>query len=107
LFFGGEAFGVSQRDDLKSAVSTSLSYVKQETVDPAKRLGGLLVWGIVASVLTAFGFVLVALGLLRVLQDETGSTFHGHLNWLPYLITLVVVGVVLGITLARIGKRGR
>ncbi|MCL5972845.1 MAG: phage holin family protein [Ferrimicrobium sp.] len=97
---------MSQRDDLKSAVSMSLSYVKQETIDPVKRLGGLLLWGVVASVLTAFGFVLVALGLLRLLQDETGSAFHGHLNWLPYLITLVVVGIVLAVTFKRIGKRG-
>ncbi|WP_298335362.1 phage holin family protein [Ferrimicrobium sp.] len=98
---------MSQRDDLKSAVSTSLQYVKQETIDPAKRLGGLLVWGVIASILTAFGFVLVALGLLRLLQDETGTTFQGHLDWLPYLITLVVVVVVLALTLKRIGKRGK
>jgi hypothetical protein len=101
----GEVVGVGHRDDVKSAFSTSLRYVKQETVDPAKRLGGLLLWGIVGSVLTAFGFVLVALGLLRLLQDETGSTFRGHLDWLPYLITLVVVTAVLAITLTRIGKR--
>jgi uncharacterized membrane protein YidH (DUF202 family) len=107
LIFDGEAFDVSQRDGVKSAVSTSLQYVKQETIDPAKRLGGLLAWGLIASILTAFGFVLVALGLLRLLQDETGSAFQGHLNWLPYLITLVVVVVVLAVTLKRIGKRGR
>jgi hypothetical protein len=103
---------VSQRDDLRSALSLSVRYVKQETLDPAKRLGGMLLWGLVGSVTTAFGVILVALGVLRLLQDETGSTFTGHLDWLPYLITLVVVGAAIALAVSRIGgsasrKRGR
>jgi len=103
---------VSQRDDLRSALSLSIRYVKQETLDPAKRLGGLVLWGVVGAITTAFGMILVALGVLRLLQDETGSTFAGHLDWLPYLITLVVVAAAIGLALSRIGgkrsgKRGR
>lgn len=103
---------MSQRDDLRSALSLSVRYVKQETLDPAKRVGGLLLWGLVAAIATAFGAILVALGVLRLLQDETGTTFAGHLDWLPYLITLAIVALGIGIAISRIGsgtsgKRGK
>lgn len=103
---------MSQRDDLRSALSLSLRYVKQETLDPAKRLGGMVLWGMVGAVATAFGTILVALGVLRLLQDETGTAFAGHLDWLPYLITLVVVAAAIAAAMTRIGgkasgKRGR
>jgi hypothetical protein len=103
---------VSQRDDLRSALSLSLRYVKQETLDPAKRLGGMVLWGLVGAITTAFGTILVALGVLRLLQDETGTIFSGHLDWLPYLITLVVVAAAIAVAITRIGgkasrKRGR
>ena len=40
--------------------------------------------------------MLLLLGVLRVLQTETGTVFEGSLSWLPYLITAVFGLVVLG-----------
>ncbi len=96
---------MSQREDLKGAISLSLQYLKQETVEPLRSLVGMVVWGVISAIVTAFGVILVALGLLRLLQSETGSSFQGHLNWLPYLITLVIVGIALVGVVSRIGKR--
>ncbi len=92
-------------DDLRGVIGLAARYVKQETLDPVKQLAKLLIYGIVATLATAAGVILLVLGILRLLQTETGTTFTGHLVWLPYLITVVVLGVVIAFALARIGKR--
>ena len=65
------------------------AYAKQETVGPLQRLGRYLGFGLGGSVVIATGCILLLLGLLRVLQTETGSTFTGSWSWAPYAITLV------------------
>ncbi|MHB8190048.1 MAG: phage holin family protein [Ferrimicrobium sp.] len=98
---------VEERSDLRAAISLSLRYLKQETVGPSKRLGGLLAFGLIGSVLISTGVVLLGLGVLRFLQSETGSTFTGHLDWVPYLITAVLLIVVAALVALRVGKRRR
>jgi Putative Actinobacterial Holin-X, holin superfamily III len=66
------------------------AYAKQETLDPLKRLGRYLGFGVGGSVLIATGFVFLMLAGLRVLQVETGSTFTGSWSWAPYAIVIVV-----------------
>lgn len=77
------------------AVQLVIDYVKQETLEPLKGLGRFLAAGVAGSLALCVGVVLLLLGLLRLLQSETGSSFTGHLSWLPYLIVTVVgLGVV-------------
>ena len=75
----------------------ALAYLKQETVEPAKGLGRFVVFGVTGSVVLGIGLVLLLLGGLRALQDETGTAFTGNLTWAPYAITaggsLVLVAV--------------
>jgi len=78
-------------------------YAEQETLDPLRGLGRFVAFGVVGSMLLAVGVVLLLLGLLRLLQTETGSTFTGNLSWIPYLITAAAAAVVLGLTAWRIG----
>ena len=81
-----------------------VDYVKQETLDPLKGLGRFVVAGIVGSVALAAGLVVLSVGFLRLLQTETGSTFTGHLSWLPYVIcavALVAVGVAAAVAIGR------
>ena len=52
----------------------------------------------------AAGAVLLLLALLRALQTETGSSFTGHLSWLPYLIVAAVAIAVMGLAAWRITK---
>ena len=80
-----------------------LRYVKQETVDPIKALGRYVVFGVAGSLLFGIGLVLLATALLRALQTEM-STFHGNLNWVPYVIVAVGALLVLGFTGFRIAK---
>lgn len=84
-----------------------VAYAKQETIEPLKGLLRFVAFGIAGTTLLALGMLLWVLALLRALQTETGSTFTGHLSWLPYLITLVAAGMVAGLGARAIGSHKR
>ncbi len=75
----------------------TIDYAKQEISDPVKGLGRYLLWGSLSMLLIGLGMVLLAIGALRALQTETGSTFTGSFTWAPYGIVLSGALVVLGI----------
>ena len=75
----------------------TVDYAKQEIKDPVKGLGTYLLWGSISMLLVGFGMVLLAIGGLRALQTETGSTFTGSLSWAPYGIVLLSATFALGI----------
>jgi len=81
-----------------------VDYIKQETLDPLKGLGRFVAAGVAGSVALSVGLVILSVGLLRVLQGETGSTFTGNLSWIPYLICAVVVVAVAAVALLSIRK---
>jgi predicted cobalt transporter CbtA len=84
-------------ETISDIVELLKAYAKQETLEPIKRLGRYLGFGVAGSFIMATGFVLLMLAALRALQTETGSTFTGSWSWAPYAIVLVVsmlVGVV-------------
>lgn len=71
-----------------------VAYVKQETIDPIKGLGRYVALGVAGSVLLGIGLIAVFLGILRLLQTETGSAFDGNWSFVPYVITLVACGIM-------------
>jgi hypothetical protein len=75
-----------------------VDYVKQETVVPLKQLGRYIGFGIVGSFLLGLGTVLLAVGGLRALQTETGTTFTGDWSWAPYGIVFVALMVGAAVT---------
>ena len=75
-----------------------VAYARQETVDPLKRLGRFLGFGVPGAFLTGMGLILLALAGLRALQTETDDAFDGDLTWVPYGI--VLVGCVLAAALS-------
>ena len=84
-----------------------VAYAKQETIEPVKALGVYLLWGAIGSIMLSIGLVLLVLGLLRVLQEETAPHFTGSLSFVPYLITLVVCAIVAGLAARAIGSAKR
>lgn len=82
----------------------TISYAKQETVDPLRGLGRYVGFGVGGSFVLAIGLGMCGLALLRFLQTETGTWFTGNLNWLPYLITLVVLSIVIVVALMAVKK---
>lgn len=80
-------------------------YAKQETLEPLKGAGRWLAFGLAGSVVLILGGIALTLAMLRVLQEETGSTFTGNLSWVPHTLTLTAVILVIGLLAARITKR--
>jgi hypothetical protein len=76
--------------------SLTIDYAKQEIKDPLTGLVAYVAWGIATMVLVGLGSILLAIGALRALQTQTGSTFTGSLSWAPYGIVLAGAVVVLG-----------
>lgn len=88
--------------------SMVLSYLHQHTLQPAKGLARFVAFGVAGSMVIGLGLVVVLVGMLRILQVHTGSTFSGNLSWLPYVITagacfLIAAGAVA----AAISRAGR
>lgn len=88
-------------DDVTDLVK---SYASQELVDPLKALGRFLGFGVAGAVLLGLGIMLLAVGLLRLLQVELADTFDGNWSFVPYAIVVVVGAIVIGLFASRIGK---
>jgi hypothetical protein len=93
---------VSSRDagpasEANELVSLLWRYVLQETTGPLKSLGRVLGFGSAAALMFGIGGVLGLIGLLRVLETETGSWFTGSLTWVPYVLTLVAGCIVIAL----------
>jgi hypothetical protein len=84
------------------AVQLTIDYVKQETITPLKGLGKFLGWGVSGSVALAVGVLLLLVGILRLLQDETGSALRGNWSWVPYFAVGVLGAGVIGLAAWRI-----
>ncbi|MCA1693033.1 MAG: hypothetical protein ABR540_05110 [Acidimicrobiales bacterium] len=82
-----------------------VGYVKQETVEPIKGVGRFIALGLAGSALVGLGLVVLFLGVLRLLQEETGDAFSGHLSFVPYLITLVACGAVAGAAVKALSRK--
>lgn len=81
------------------------TYVRQETVDPIKGVGRFVAYGVAGALLVGVGVVLLSVGVLRVLQAETDTTFTGNLTWIPYGIVFVVMLIGGALSLKAISAR--
>ena len=72
-------------------------YVLQEPVGPLKTIGRTLGFGAGAAVMLGIGGVFLLVGVLRVLETETGTMFTGDWSWAPYFLTIVAGLIVLGV----------
>ena len=83
-------------------------YLRQETLEPIKDLGRFVLFGMVGSAVLVTGLTLLLIGLLRGLQEETGTTFTGNLTWVPYGICALSGLTVAGLAVAAVTRgRGR
>jgi len=80
--------------ELKTLV---VEYTKQETLDPLIGLGRYAGFGVGGAVLLGVGYLFVAMGSLRILQTETGTTFTGNWSWVPYAIVVAGSAVIAGL----------
>lgn len=83
-----------------------VSYGKQETIDPLKQLGRFVGFGLPAMYLLGIGIVLLLIGLLRVLQMETGPHLTGNWSWVPYVATLGAALLFAGLAVLAMFRYG-
>jgi hypothetical protein len=84
------------------AFQLTVDYLKQEVVEPLRGLGRFLYMGIAGSFFLAFGLLLILLGVLRLLQTETGTALDGDWSWVPYAATVLLGIVVIAVAALRI-----
>jgi hypothetical protein len=90
----GETQGLRRSGD--DALKLTVDYFKQEALDPLKGLGRFLLWGLTGSLAIAVGILLVLVGILRLLQTQTGTALTGDWSWVPYFAVAVLgVGVAV------------
>ncbi len=109
-FMSGKGDGkhASPREEGAELFDLLRRYVIQETITPIRTVGRTLLFGGAAATLLGLGTVLLLLGVLRVLQTETGRAFAGTWSWVPYPITAILGLVVVGgFGFALLRSRGR
>ncbi len=84
------------------AFQLTVDYLKQETVDPLRGLGRFLYMGIAGSFFLAIGILLILIGILRLLQTETGTALTGDWSWVPYAVVVVLGTGIIGLAAWRI-----
>jgi hypothetical protein len=94
----------SPRANLSETFTLIRRYVVQETLTPLRTLGRLLAYGLAGALLSTLGLVFALIGVLRVLETETGSAFAGNWAFAPYLLTAAVGAAVIGL-LVLVGLR--
>ena len=83
----------------------TVSYAKQETIDPLRSIGRFIGFGVTGSFVLGVGLCMLGLGFLRLLQTETDDTFTGNWSWAPYLITMVVLLLFAGLAARAIKEK--
>ncbi|MFW2382989.1 MAG: hypothetical protein ACN4GZ_14645 [Acidimicrobiales bacterium] len=93
-------------DEAKELQTMLVDYAKQETVEPLKTLGRYLSAGLGGAVLIFMGVMFVGLGVLRVLQSQTGDAFEGlgFLSLVPYLGSMLVMSLLVLVILLAMSK---
>ncbi len=97
--------GGSVVEEIEELAGMVRSYAYQETVEPLKRVGRFLAFGVSGAVGIAIGLSFALVGLLRLFETETHGTFAGRLSWVPYLLVAVVALVLVGVTAWQIPRR--
>jgi membrane protein DedA with SNARE-associated domain len=82
-----------------------VAYAKQETIDPLKGLGRYVAYGILGAVLLGSGLFFLSMGVLRVLQTQTGDAFADWRSFLPYLIVVALLLILAYIAYVAASKR--
>ena len=104
--------GSVERDDKslpelgKELIDLTVTYAKQETIDPLRTVGRRVGLGVLGSGLASVGLIFLLVGVLRLVQVE--ARLAGLMSWVPYLAAIVVAGAVAAFALKQIGgSRGR
>ncbi len=90
----------------KELIDLTVTYAKQETIDPLRTIGKRVGLGVLGSAIASVGLIFLVVGVLRLVQVE--ARLGGTMSWVPYLAAFLVAGAVAALALKQIGGgRGR
>jgi hypothetical protein len=90
----------------KELIDLTVTYAKQETLDPLRSLGKQARNGVLGSALASVGLIFLLVGVLRLVQVE--ARLRGAWSFVPYVAALAVAAAVAGFCFKQIGGgRGR
>ena len=87
----------------RELIDLTVTYAKQETIEPLKALGPRIGWGVLGAGVASVGLVFLLVGILRLVQVE--ARLRGLWSFLPYLAAALVAGGVAAVAVKRIGGR--
>ena len=85
-------------------VDLVVAYARQETIEPLRGAGRWILWGVVSMAFVSVGMVLVALGLLRLVQDVSSEVFDGAWSFVPYVFGTVFAVLVVAVALFQVRR---
>jgi hypothetical protein len=80
------------------------TYAKQETIGPLRGAGRWIGMGAAGAVALGTGLCILLLGLLRLLQTETGFDTSEYWSWVPYVIVFVVGALFAVLAILQVNK---
>jgi hypothetical protein len=83
-----------------------VEYAKQETVEPLLALRKYVGFGLLGAVLLGMGSLFLQIGILRLLQEQTGASLTGNWSWVPYFV-VIITSLTVAALLFKIGTRKR
>jgi multisubunit Na+/H+ antiporter MnhB subunit len=92
--------------EARELVDLVVGYAKQETVDPIKRLGKTVAFGVAGAALVGIGGVFLSMAALRAMEEETDFFYEHNLTWLPYFILTILLFAAAGISWTGLGPGG-
>jgi len=92
------------QDTIRELRELVVAYAQQETIEPLKGLGRYAGFGLAGALFTGLGAMFIAIGLLRLIEDEGGVHLTGNWSWVPYA-GVMVLSAVAAVLAYSIGTR--
>lgn len=92
-------------DQVTDLVDSVKAYARQETIEPLKGAARWVFVGSGAALSLGLATVFLTLAVLRLSQDMGGTVLDGAWSFSHYLIALVVVSALVGLSFSRIRQR--
>jgi hypothetical protein len=83
-----------------------VEYAKQETIEPLLALRKYVGFGLLGGLLLGMGSLFLEIGILRLLQEQTGTSLTGNWSWVPYFV-VIITSLTVAALLFKIGTRKR
>lgn len=91
-------------DEIQEIRELVVGYAQQETLDPLKRLGGYLGWGLAGSICMFLGTMFVGIATLRLTQSIDAFTGSSWASLAPYAFALLFLVLVCGLMYRALSK---